>query len=253
MERCLRSTSSSASGSDRIVEPEQLDSLRPDDPRARRARRDLRRVHRAMRSLAILLDAIERLRAAAPPRRILELGAGDATLTLRLARALRNRWRGGDLILLDRQNAVEQETLDGFAALGWNAQVLSTDALEWARSARRLEWDLCVTTLFLHHFRTPALTELLAAISASAAGFIACEPRRSAIGRVGSRCIVLLGANAVTREDAALSVDAGFADHELTHLWPAALPGWELDEYSAWPFTHCFVARRAVDRAARST
>ncbi|MGH8218792.1 MAG: class I SAM-dependent methyltransferase [Steroidobacteraceae bacterium] len=248
----MRSTSTPGVSSNRVVEPEQLDSLPPHDPRARRSRRDLRRVHRAMRSLAILLDAIERLSRVEPPRRILELGAGDASLTLRLVRALQRRWRGGDVVLLDRQRAIESETLEGFAALGWNAQTLCMDALEWARSARRRNYDLCLTTLFLHHFRTPALTEVLAAVSMSAAAFIACEPRRNAVARIGSRCIVLLGGNEVTREDAVTSVAAGFAGHELTQLWPAEAPGWELDEYFAWPFTHCFVARRAVDRASAS-
>ncbi|HLZ98064.1 MAG TPA: hypothetical protein VKP66_08930, partial [Steroidobacteraceae bacterium] len=58
----------------RKVEPEELDGLAADDPRGRRSRRDLRRVHVAMRSISNLQRAVAALELAAPPRRILELG-----------------------------------------------------------------------------------------------------------------------------------------------------------------------------------
>ena len=67
----------------RRVEPEELDGLAADDPRGRRSRSDLRRVHVAMRSIANLQSAVARLQLAVRPRRILELGAGDGTLLLR--------------------------------------------------------------------------------------------------------------------------------------------------------------------------
>src|SRR5229473_3072871 len=66
----------------RRVCPEALDDLDPADPRAVRARGDLQRVHRAMGSLTILRNLIARLRLAATPKAILELGAGDGTLLL---------------------------------------------------------------------------------------------------------------------------------------------------------------------------
>src|SRR5271155_3624760 len=67
----------------RRVCPEALDDLDPSDPRAVRARGDLQRVHRAMGSLTILRNLIARLRLAATPKAILELGAGGGTLLLR--------------------------------------------------------------------------------------------------------------------------------------------------------------------------
>ena len=71
---------------------------------------------------------------------------------------------------------------------------------------------------------------------------VACEPRRSRFALAASHLVAFLGANAVTRRDAVLSVRAGFVADELGRAWPDA--GWQLDEYEDGPFTHCFCARR---------
>lgn len=229
-----------------MVRAELLDGLPPDDRRARRSRRDLRRIHFAMRSRSILKSAIARLRIERTPRRILELGAGDGTLLLRLLRSLRTKWPGGDVVLLDRHDLVSAATKAHFLEIGWKTQVLRTDAIEWARSTARDRYDLCVTTLFLHHFQPSALAALLAAVADSTDAFVACEPYRSALSRIGSRLLLLLGANAVTRHDAVTSVAAGFADHEISALWPASSDAWLIEEYCGAPFTHCFAARRTL-------
>ena len=44
----------------RRVEPELLDGLAADDPRAQRSRDDLRRIHRAMATLSIVQRALDR-------------------------------------------------------------------------------------------------------------------------------------------------------------------------------------------------
>lgn len=246
----MPSISAWASGPGRLVRPERLDDLSPDDPRARRSRRDLQRVHRMMRSTSILLRAIGRLRMEMPPRRILELGAGDGALLARLASRIAPSWRGAELTLLDRHDLVTAQVRARFTALAWTVRVLRADALEWSRAEHPEHYDLCMTTLFLHHFHTPALRSLLGAIAARADSFIACEPRRNALARLGSRSIALLGANEVTRHDAVASVAAGFAARELSALWPASGCAWRIEEHFAWPFTHCFVARRSPALAA---
>ncbi len=234
---------------DRVVLPELLDELDPNDPRAKRSRRDLQRVHRAMGSLSILRDAVIRLRLRVPPKRILELGAGDATLLLRLARAQPD-WHGTELMVLDRQDLISQDTRDRFAGQGWTLTVLRADAIEWAHGDSLQHFDLCVTSLFLHHFDARPLTALTEAIASRCDAFVACEPRRSVFARLGSRLIGFLGANAVTRNDAVKSVAAGFTHQELTATWPNSDADWWCHEYAAPPFTHCFAAaRKSVRRA----
>jgi hypothetical protein len=53
----------------------------------------------------------------------------------------------------------------------------------------------------------------------------------------------VLGANAVTRADAVLSVQAGFRENELSALWPKTA-GWSLQEEASGAFSHCFRATR---------
>lgn len=238
----------------RTVTSEALDHLAPAEPAAVRARRDLRRVHRAMGTRSILLRA---LRSASPaqatpvPLRVLELGAGDGTLMLGVARALAPKWPHVELALLDRQMLVSQATLDAFSRAGWSAAPVTADVLDWAgagvdapaRCAPQ-RWDLIVANLFVHHFAGEQLARLLAAVADRTERFLACEPRRSWLALAGSHLVGVLGANAVTRADAVLSVHAGFRASELSALWPAPAGAWRLREYPAGLFSHCFCAVR---------
>jgi hypothetical protein len=239
----------------RIVGPEILDGLAADDPAARRSRRDLKRVHRAMGTRSILRRALRGSSASIPdnrPLRVLELGAGDGSLMLSVAHALVPAWPQVELTLLDRQALVSVEIIENYARLGWTVVEQVVDALEWAASTsdsrekgnQRARWDLIVVNLFLHHFEGSQLALLLDSITARSNGFFACEPRRTWFSLAGSHLAGLIGAGAVTREDAVLSVHAGFRDKELTALWPAAPDEWRVQEYSAGLFSHCFHAER---------
>jgi SAM-dependent methyltransferase len=228
----------------RLVTAELLDGLAPADPRARRSRRDLRRIHRVMRSVSVLRKGIARLGFAAAPRRIIELGAGDGSLLLRLARTLHRQWIGVEVTLLDRHDLVTAETRAQFGRLGWSVRTLQTDVLDWALAPAAEHYELGLATLFLHHFDGNDLQLLLSALARQTDAFVACEPRRDAFARLGSRLVALLGAGAVTRADAVKSVAAGFSGRELTMGWPDAGGAWRCDESFAWPFTHYFSAAR---------
>lgn len=232
----------------RLVHAETLDYLDEKDPRAIRSRADLRRIHAVMGTRGILLKALRRLPVT--PRRVLELGAGDASLTLRVAQALAPAWQSVHLTLLDRRNVVPAGTVQAFERLGWKVQLLNADVLEWIASPAQDSYDLVIANLFLHHFEAPQLTAILAALSQRSHAVCACEPRRSHLALAGSRMVGLLGANAVTREDAVLSVKAGFADKELSQQMHPAFEGWHVDEYAAGLFTHCLLASRGALRQA---
>ncbi len=239
----------------RIVTPEILDGLPNSHPAAIRSRRDLRRVHRAMGTRRTI---VRTLRAAtisgrdSQNLRILEIGAGDGQLMLTVAGSLRELWPKVELTLLDRLDLIEYSTLAEYATLGWTANVWVIDVLDWVtenqdspkqRNAVK-RWDLIIANLFLHHFEGAQLAALLSALATRTNCFLACEPRRSWLAKMGSHLIGAIGANSVTRTDAVLSVRAGFRDSELSTLWPGTSAGWALQEDAAGLFGHRFLAER---------
>ena len=240
----------------RVVAHEVLDGLAADDPAAMQSRADLRRVHRAIGTRGLLArrigDLLADAHSARQPLRLLELGAGDGSLMLGVARALAPQGLRVELTLLDRLALLDDATAAGYAATGWSVVARVGDVLDWAASVAATvaaetppqRWDLIVANLFLHHFEGAQLGALLAAVAASTPRFLACEPHRGPVALVGSHLVGLLGARAVTREDAVLSVHAGFRERELTAAWPAPAALWRLREERAGLFSHCFSARR---------
>jgi hypothetical protein len=222
----------------RRVDPEWLDELPADDPRAVRSRRDLRLMNRIMGHAAILRRALAVSMRGERPR-IAELGAGDGTLLLR---ALPAATRSGEIVFVDRQPVVSQATIERYAKRGFTATIDAADVFE--SLASDAEYDVIVANLFLHHFETTALGELLTLAARRTRVFVACEPRRARIPLAGSRMLGLIGCNDVTRHDAHVSVRAGFADSELSASWPSSVE-WKLEERRAGVFSHLFVAARS--------
>lgn len=205
---------------ERVLEPELLDALPCDDPRARRSRADLRRINVVMGNARHIARE-----AGSSVRTLLDLGAGDGDLARRIARP------GMQVTLLDR---VGFPPAPGFIRV-------EDDVHRYLEKADQ-RFDAIIANLFLHHLERDALRALLGLVARRTALFIACEPRRSRIALTASRLTWALGASALTRHDARASVHAGFRGRELSELWPQD-DGWRLLERAAWPFSHLFVAR----------
>ena len=175
------------------------------------------------------------------------MGCGDGRLLLGVAEALASSWPPVQLTLLDRQPLVDAATVAAYASHGWQARNEVVDVLAWAAETgdATARCDIVVANLFLHHFEGAELAALLAAVARRADAFVACEPQRGRLALVASHLVGFIGANAVTREDAVLSVHAGFAGKELTAVWPEA-GKWHRREAGAGLFSHLFVARRSA-------
>lgn len=230
----------------RLVEPELLDGLPATDPQAAGSRADLRRLNFIMGHAGILSRALRHhpTSKAGPerPLRVVELGAGDGSLALELAR----RWSAhgvvGELTLIDRQNLLSAETLRAFGVLHWSVRVVESDVFAWFE-ALSVPVEVIFANLFLHHFETDRLRALLRLAAEQTSQFVACEPRRAPLALTASRLLGLIGCNAVTRHDAVVSVRAGFTGGELSRLWPAT-GGWTLSDRPAGLFSQSFLAQR---------
>jgi hypothetical protein len=242
-------------GLTRRLEPELLDQLPADDPRAMRSRRDLKRINGFMANARAMAAALRAGAASAgrQPGTIVDLGSGDGQAMLRVARRLAPHFgRDVAVILQDRQNIVSAATCEGFAALGWRAETVSADVFEFLD--RSTPSDAITANLFLHHFTDAQLTRLFAGAAKLAPLFVACEPRRVKFVVETSRLLWLAGCNDVSVHDAVTSARAGFVGRELSALWPTpteGADGWHLQERPAALFTHLFAARRVA--AARPT
>lgn len=223
----------------RIVQPELLDALPPDNPRAMRSRRDLRRINRLMGSAAILVRHLEQNWPKERPVHITEIGAGDGNMMAQVVRQISSSWPRGKVTLLDLQATVAAETLQAFERLNWEANVSITDVFKWSP----MNGEIVFANLFLHHFGDDQLVPLLHRIAAHASLFIAMEPRRAQWPLFCSRLLWAIGCNDVTRHDAVVSVRAGFCGDELSLLWPGRA-GWYLTEQGAGLFSHLFMARK---------
>ncbi len=178
-------------------------------------------------------------------RRIVDLGGGDGTLLLRVARRLAARRRSIQAVVVDRHALLYDGTRAAFERLGWSIEMAATDALEWLAGTRLQEGTVTIANLFLHHFHDAPLSALLERISATTDMLVALEPRRSSFNLGAVRLVGLIGCNSLTRQDGIVSVRAGFDGHELSRLWPIG-GAWRIEEGPAGLFSHAFVARRII-------
>ncbi|HLH55474.1 MAG TPA: class I SAM-dependent methyltransferase [Verrucomicrobiae bacterium] len=225
----------------RRLEKEWLDEMSVTDPRAVRSRRDLRKLNAWMGNARILAAQLARVRNSSTVC-LADIGAGDAYLLLRVARRLGKGWQETRATLVDQQNLITPAVLQDFRTLGWQIDLACMDVLEWSREENRPPRDIILANLFLHHFEKDTLAALFQRLAARCTCFIALEPRRGLVPLLFSHLIWFIGCNSVTRHDAPVSVRAGFANAELSALWPNHTD-WSVWEKRAGPFGHLFVAR----------
>src|SRR5215470_10811016 len=119
----------------RIVQPELLDQLPPDDPRAIWSRHDLRRINAWMRNHAIMARVLRTALDGYPPGQITDLGAGDGHFLVRVAKKVSARWPGVNVTLLDNRKVANLQTLSAFKPLGWQAEAVAADVFDWLSTA----------------------------------------------------------------------------------------------------------------------
>lgn len=225
----------------RVLTPELLDSLPPDDLGAQASRRDLRRLHPILGQIGLWTRWFLKHYPVRPPSSFADLGAGDGSLLgTVLLRAYPRGGHGARIFFIDRQPVVPESTLGHLRRCNWLPSVITGDVLAWLEEGPPLEAALA--NLFLHHFDDLGIQRLFSALARKCRSFAAAEPRRRHLALWAARSLGLIGCHPVTRHDACVSVAAGFRGQELSALWN--LSGWKVFEGSSGPFTHFFSAQK---------
>jgi hypothetical protein len=227
----------------RDVQRELLDELPADDRRAIGSRRDLQKINGWMGHARTMARALAGAFPYRSPGSIVELGAGDGTLLLRVAKRIAPRWQPLRVVLVDRQSLLDPNAKAEFEALSWHVESVQMDIFDWLQRPYPAPNDVTIANLFLHHFVEHDLQELMRHAAQQTGFFLACEPERIHFSLYAAQLLPLIGCNEVTRHDVGISIRAGFREKELSELWPAD-PGWRLTESLAGWFTHCFKAQR---------
>lgn len=194
----------------RVVQPEILDGLPPDDPEALRSRRDLRRLNAAMGNFRWVERKVGEL---APAGGIVEIGAGEGVLSERLARRLPGRSITGIDLAPDPK----------LPDVNWRQGDLF-------RILPELSAEVLVGVMIVHHFSSGQLSAL-GGLLGNFRAVVLCEPWRSPIPKAwGGLAWPFVGK--VTRHDLPASVRAGFKPGEI----PAALglEKWRIGESVDW-------------------
>jgi hypothetical protein len=227
---------------ERIVLPELLDVLPPQDQAALRSRRDLRRLNAIMGHSRVMARVLQKNLPASHEPHIVELGAGDGHFILGVARRLDGHWPDAKATLVDQLAALDPEIQRQFKNLGWQIRLEIAEAAAWLRHSAPSE-KIVLSNLFFHQFDTEPLAEMLRLAALSSRLVVALEPRRAWLPRICGRLLWVIGCGPVTCHDGHISVCAGFSGDELSALWPDK-KNWELVERPVGLFSHLFIARR---------
>lgn len=210
----------------RQPQPELLDSLPPDHPEAQHSRRDLVLINRFMGNHRWFVRALPQLLKRG--ERVLELGAGNGELSVRLAAC------GIAVDGLDLRPQPE----------GWPAASTWHQA-DLTRFLGYGDYPVIVGNLILHHFPDETLAALGMQWRRHARLIVACEPARRRSSQILFRMVgPLFNANRITLNDAQISIAAGFRATELAQLLGLESIEWECFHTITLSGAYHFVARR---------
>jgi hypothetical protein len=212
----------------RIIEPEILDSLPPDDPTALRNRREiilLGRLSGTYRRAASLLK-----RHHLPGDRVLELGCGCGELGRAYRRLHREETHYTGLDVIDRPHDWPEP---------WHWR--QTDLLAFDRYN---DHNVLVGNFILHQFEDHALSGLFTRIRDHYRLMIFCETSRHRLHMWQLRLASLLGLHPVTRHDGRLSIRGGFRKGELPAVAGLDRAQWHIKDGTTWLGCYWMIARR---------
>ena len=194
----------------RIVEPEILDGLSPQDPAAIRSRRDLRLINKLVGGQRWILNQLANMPDV---KKVIELGAGEGELSNRI-KTQRGDCEVVALDLVPRPDSVRDD-------VKW----VSGDVMDFEGYDAD---SIVVANLFIHHLQDDEL-KMLGEKLKDVRGILFAEPYRGNVALCTSKVMIPF-VNHVTRHDMRVSIKAGFYKNEMSRLLGSSLK-WD-EQYS---------------------
>lgn len=202
----------------RSEEAEIMDDLRMDGKELRRTLDLLSRINEWLGGNSVILDGVEKLlrhHPASDPVRIVDLGCGNGDMLRRLHDFARKKGYKVELLGIDaNEDAVKyaSELSKGMPNIDFKAINL------FSEDFRSLDFDIALSTLFLHHFTDEQILEFLPAIERQARiGIVVNDLHRSHIAYGLFWGLSLLFNNKVARTDGLISIRKAFRRKELDY------------------------------------
>src|SRR5579864_7049510 len=169
--------------------------------------RDLARVNSFLGGWSALRHALEQLPAL--PRRFVDVGAGDADVTLRVLRYLEGRRVKATCVAVDHSERILEIARQRIAqqprAVQSAIALILGDARALPFEAR--SFDLATLNLSLHHFEPPDAVQVLSELARVADSVIVNDLRRSRVAWVFATAVFpVFTTNRFTRNDGPVSV-----------------------------------------------
>jgi 2-polyprenyl-3-methyl-5-hydroxy-6-metoxy-1,4-benzoquinol methylase len=219
----------------RHLQPELMDSPALDPQSHARALVALRRINVLSRTAASVWSAIRPLARAqnGRPLRVLDVASGGGDVSCGLWLLARREGLSLDVVGVDMSPVAAEQASRLAAARGADAEFRVHNVLEAPLPG---DFDVIVSTLFLHHLaRTDAVRLLGAMVAAARQCVVISDLRRSTVGYLLAQAICrLVTRSPIVHVDGPRSVEGAFTMDEVRALCAEA--GLELTRLSrSWP------------------
>ena len=222
----------------RSEETEIMDDFTLAGPTLRASLDQLATINKWLGGNAVTLSGLREMLADVPRTtsvRILDLGCGNGDLLRLVADWGRRAGRRLELVGIDGNAdtvAYARELSLKYPEIAYRREMIPSPTL------RETDYDLVLCTLFLHHFSTEAMTELLAAVCKRARiGVIVNDLQRSKTAYSLFNALTFFIRNRMIREDGLTSILRGFQRRELQAV-AEQLPAYRARVRWRWAFRY---------------
>lgn len=205
--------------SKRKMEAEQMDDFTVQGDLLTETLDQLARINRYLGGNQVTMNGLKKILKDHPvdkPLTIVDMGCGNGDVLRCIAEYGKKGGYDFRLIGID----ANAHTVDYARKLSGNYKELSFQQLDvFSEEFQKLEYDLVLATLFLHHFSEEEIVTLLQSVMKTATvGMVVNDLHRNALAYFLFRLLGLFIRNPMTREDGLISIRKAFKREDLENM-----------------------------------